>query len=56
MSQKDVEALHTVYEEWGRGNFRPRFDIYDRDMEWGWSEEFPDLGESLGTPSRGASG
>ena len=44
MSQGNVDALRPVYEEWGRGNFRPQFDVYDRDMEWGWSEEFPDLG------------
>ena len=44
MSQENVDALRPVYEEWRRGNFRPRFDIYDRDMEWGWSEEFPDSG------------
>jgi uncharacterized protein len=43
MSEENVEALRRVYEEWGRGNWRPRFQIYDPEMEWGWSEEFPDL-------------
>jgi ketosteroid isomerase-like protein len=51
MSQKDleavqlsnVEALRPVYEEWGRGNWTPRFDVYAEDMEWGWSDEFPGL-------------
>jgi ketosteroid isomerase-like protein len=38
-----LEAIQRVYEEWGRGNWRPRFDIYADDMEWGWSEEFPGL-------------
>jgi len=38
-----VEAIERVYDEWGRGNWRPRFDIYADDMEWGWSEEFPGL-------------
>jgi uncharacterized protein len=40
----NVEALRPVYEEWGRGNWRPRFDLYARDMEWGWSDEFPTHG------------
>jgi uncharacterized protein len=42
MSQENVEALRPVYEEWGRGNFSPRFEVYAPDMEWGWSAEFPD--------------
>jgi uncharacterized protein len=40
----NVEVVRRVYEEWGRGNFRPRFDFYDDEMEWGWSDEFPGLG------------
>jgi ketosteroid isomerase-like protein len=43
MSQENVEALRPVYEEWGRGNWTPRFDVYADDMEWGWSDEFPGL-------------
>ncbi len=39
--QAMVEALRPVYEEWSRGNWERRFDIYAPDMEWGWSEEFP---------------
>ena len=39
----NVEMVRRVYEEWGRGNFRPRFDFYDDEMEWGWSDEFPGL-------------
>jgi uncharacterized protein len=39
----NVEALRPVYEEWARGNWRPRFDVYAEDMEWGWSDEFPGL-------------
>src|SRR5215218_4989934 len=42
MSEENVEALRPVYEEWGRGNFSPRFEVYAPDMEWGWSAEFPD--------------
>jgi uncharacterized protein len=51
MSEKDleavqlsnVEALRPVYEEWGRGNWAPRFEVYGDDMAWGWSDEFPGL-------------
>jgi hypothetical protein len=39
----NVVALEPVYEQWGRGNWRPRFDVYARGMEWGWSDEFPGL-------------
>ena len=42
----NVEALRPIYEEWGRGNWRPRFDIYADEMEWGWSDEFPARGVS----------
>lgn len=40
---RNVDALRPVYAEWGRGNFRRRFDVYASDMEWGWSDEFPGL-------------
>jgi ketosteroid isomerase-like protein len=43
VQQANVEALRPVYEEWGRGNFSPRFDVYAPDMEWVCSEEFPGL-------------
>jgi uncharacterized protein len=39
----DIEPLRTVYSAWQRGDFRPRADAYDHDMEWGWSAEFPGL-------------
>lgn len=41
--QANVDALKPVYEEWSRGNWTPRFEVYADDMEWGWSEEFPGL-------------
>ena len=43
MSEDNVDAIRHVYDEWGRGNFRPKFDVYDDDMEWGWSDDFPGL-------------
>jgi uncharacterized protein len=39
----NADALKPVYEEWGQGNFRPRFEVYARDMEWGYSEEFLEI-------------
>jgi ketosteroid isomerase-like protein len=41
--ESNVAALRGVYEEWSKGNWRPRFDIYADDMEWGWSGEFPEV-------------
>ena len=43
MSEPNIEALRPVYAEWSQGNWRPRFDLYAPDMEWGWSDEFPGL-------------
>jgi uncharacterized protein len=43
MSSSNVDALRPVYEQWRRGNFRRRFDVYAPRMEWGWSDEFPGL-------------
>jgi uncharacterized protein len=40
MSLQNADLLRPIYEEWGQGNWRPRFDIYDPHMEWGWSSEF----------------
>jgi uncharacterized protein len=43
MSQENVDSLRKVYAEWSKGNFRPVTDVYGPDLEWGWSEEFPDI-------------
>ena len=43
MSRENVDALRPIYDEWGRGNFTPKFEVYADDMEWGWSPEFPGL-------------
>jgi ketosteroid isomerase-like protein len=48
---RNVEALKPVYAEWGRGNWRPRFDLYADDMAWGWSDEFPGLGGAIRDPA-----
>jgi ketosteroid isomerase-like protein len=43
MAPGNADLLQPIYEEWGRGNWRPNFEVYDPHMEWGWSDEFPDL-------------
>jgi len=43
MTPGNAELLRPIYEEWGRGNWRPNFELYDPHMEWGWSDEFPGL-------------
>jgi ketosteroid isomerase-like protein len=44
MAEEDIDALRTVYDEWSEGNFRPVSDAYGPDLEWGFSDEFLDLG------------
>ena len=39
----NADLIRPIYEEWGRGNWRPSFDVYHPNMEWGWSDEFPGL-------------
>jgi ketosteroid isomerase-like protein len=43
MATDKADLIRPIYEEWGRGNWRPSFDVYDPHMEWGWSDEFPGL-------------
>jgi ketosteroid isomerase-like protein len=43
VEQANIEALKPVYVEWRRGNWRPRFEVYSEEMEWGWSDEFPGM-------------
>jgi ketosteroid isomerase-like protein len=40
MASRNVELIRPIYEVWGRGIWRPSFDVYDPHMEWGWSSEF----------------
>jgi uncharacterized protein len=39
----NADLIRPIYDDWGRGNWRPSFEVYDREMEWGWSDEFPGL-------------
>jgi len=47
MTPSTPAELREVYENWGRGNWTPRFDVYADDFEWGWSSEFPGGLESV---------
>jgi ketosteroid isomerase-like protein len=43
MAPGNADLIRPIYEEWGRGNWQPRFEVYHPHMEWGWSDEFPGL-------------
>jgi ketosteroid isomerase-like protein len=43
MPPGNADLIRPIYEEWSRGNWQPRFDVYADDMVWGWSDEFPGL-------------
>jgi uncharacterized protein len=44
MAPSNIDLIRPIYEAWGRGDWRPHFDVYDPHMEWGWSSEFLGLG------------
>jgi uncharacterized protein len=44
MAPGNADLIRPIYDEWGRGNWQPRPEVYDAHMEWGWSDEFLDLG------------
>jgi ketosteroid isomerase-like protein len=44
VTRGNADLIRPIFEEWGRGNWRPRFDVYHPQMKWGWSDEFPGLG------------
>jgi uncharacterized protein len=43
MAPGNADLIRPIYEEWGRGNWRPRFEVYHPNLEWGWSDDFPGL-------------
>jgi ketosteroid isomerase-like protein len=47
----NADLIRPIYEEWGRGNWKPSFDVYHPQMEWGWSDEFPGLAGVYRDPS-----
>ena len=52
MSDQNIELLRPVCEQWAKGNFRPHPGVYGPEMEWGWSDEFLDLGPVAEEPGR----
>src|SRR5687768_10878650 len=40
MASRNVDLIRPIYEDWSRGHWRTAFDVYDPQMEWGWSSEF----------------
>jgi ketosteroid isomerase-like protein len=50
MSQENVEVLRRIYEGWAKGDFRSSADnaVYDPDLVWVLSDEFPNPGEHRG--------
>jgi ketosteroid isomerase-like protein len=44
MAPGNADLIRPIYDEWGRGNWQPRFEVYHPRMQWGWSDEFPGLG------------
>ena len=48
MARGNAEIVRPIYDHWGR---RPVFEIYHPEMEWGWSDEFPDLGGVFRDPA-----
>jgi hypothetical protein len=51
MAPANADLIRPIYDEWGRGNWQPRFEVYDPHMEWGWSDEFPGLAGVYDTPN-----
>jgi ketosteroid isomerase-like protein len=44
MSRENVEIVRTVYEEWGKGNFRAGVDLYDSRILLVQGAGFPESG------------
>jgi ketosteroid isomerase-like protein len=44
MAPSNADLIRPIYDEWGRGNWQPNFEVYHPRMHWGWSDEFPGLG------------
>ncbi len=48
MSRENVEALRSVYDEWGKGNFQAGTDLFDPQIAFIIRPEFPEAGTYLG--------
>ena len=50
MADGNADLVRPIYEHWGRGDWSQIFDVYDPEMEWGWSDEFLGLERRLPRP------
>ena len=48
MAEENVEAVRRIYERWAEGDFRAGTDLFDPEMEFVLSAEFPDTGTYRG--------
>lgn len=48
MSQKNVDAVRSIYKEWEKGNFRAGVDLYDPLVLFIPFPDFPAAGHYLG--------
>lgn len=48
MSQRNVEAVRSVYERWGEGDFTASLEVMDPDVVFVLPPEFPDPGTYRG--------
>jgi ketosteroid isomerase-like protein len=51
MSQENLDAVRTVYEEWAKGNLRAGVELFDPDVLLIPLPEIPHAGRYLGTES-----
>ena len=55
-SQRNVEALRWLYDQFSRGNFWAGRDVFDPDIEWEWSASMMDVVGGQRTTYRGLEG
>ena len=49
MSQENVEVVRSIYDAWGRGDFRAGTELYDPEVQLVLRPEFPDAGVYRGS-------
>ena len=55
-SQRNVEALQWLYDQFSRGNFWAGRDVFDPEIEWEWSASMMDVVGGQRTTYRGLEG
>jgi ketosteroid isomerase-like protein len=48
MSQEKVEVMRRIFDDWGRGNFRPAAELFDPHVVLVLRPEFPEAGVYVG--------